>query len=65
MAVSDLSRKTDAELARFCSVKSAALARLQNQIDAAPDANPGLHAEFDQTAELLSAAISELQHRFP
>jgi hypothetical protein len=51
MASPDITRKTDAELARFCAVHSSKLTRLQRQIAASPAANPSLDAEFDQTAE--------------
>jgi hypothetical protein len=63
MASSDITRKTDAELARFCSVQSGKLTRLQRQIAASPATNPSLETEFDQTADLLNAAIAELQAR--
>lgn len=63
MAPSDITRKTDAELARFCAVHSSKLTRLQRQVAASPAANPGLEASFDQTARLLTEAVAELQGR--
>ncbi len=63
MASSDITRKTDAELARFCAVHYSKLIRLQRQIAASPAANPGLETAFDQTAYLLTEAVAELQAR--
>lgn len=63
MASSDITRKTDAELARFCAAHSTELTRLQRQIAASHAANPGLETAFDQTARLLSEAVAELQAR--
>jgi len=63
MASQDFTRKTDAELARFCAVHSSKLTRLQRQIAASPASNPSLETEFDQTASFLNAAVLELEAR--
>lgn len=63
MASPEITRKTDAELARFCAVYSGTLTRLQRQIAASPAANPALETAFDQTASLLTEAVAELQAR--
>ena len=63
MAKPLLSKKTAADLARFCAVKSVALSRMQAKIGEtnAPDAN--LIAAFDEAAHLLEAATEELRLR--
>lgn len=63
MASPNMTRKTDAELARFCAVHSGKLTRLQRQIAASPASNPSLETEFDQTASLLKEAVAELEAR--
>lgn len=59
----DITRMTEAELARFCAVNSAHLTRLQQQIAASATPEPGLEAAFDQTAAQLQGAVDELQTR--
>lgn len=63
MALPDMTRKTDAELARFCAVQSSKLTRLHRQIAASPATNPSLETEFDKTASLLTESVAELQAR--
>jgi len=63
MPARDITRKTDAELARLCAVHSTALTRLQNKISARKNQDPDLAVAFDQAANLLDAAIAELQAR--
>ena len=63
MASPDFTKKTDAELARFCTVKSNALTRLQTKISNTDNPGPDLVAAFDEAAALLSAAADELQSR--
>lgn len=47
---------------RFCSATSHTLTKLSRQIAAGI---PGLQTAFDEHAELLNAAISELDNRYP
>lgn len=63
MAPPDFSKKTDAELARFCAVKSDALTRMRTKIGTAGNPSPDLLTAFDEAAALLSAAADELKSR--
>jgi hypothetical protein len=63
MSEPNFSKKTDADLARFCAVKSGALTRLQAKIAAADKPDPDLIRDFDEAADLLERATDELHRR--
>jgi hypothetical protein len=64
MSTPDFTGKTDAELARFCSVASKTLTDITHRLAASNAETASLEAVYEQTAMHLNAATAELERRF-
>ena len=63
MPARDVTRQTDAELMRFCTVTARTLTTISRRIAAGTEPAPDMQAEFDDLTARLAAALAELDSR--
>lgn len=63
MPARDVTRQTDAELMRFCTVTARTLNTISRRIAAGAEPAPAMEAAFDDLSARLTAALAELDTR--